>query len=91
MHQETEYTTIVVTYPNNARQLKRLITALLKKKLVKKIHRVNYTKTYTLDDDGGMMQNEEKIVWCCVFSEKKDVFYDLVRKMHPTEPDFYVL
>lgn len=52
---------VLVSYPNDGRTLKRLITALLKSGAAKCIQRFNYVKSYYMRE-GKMKQEEEKIL-----------------------------
>ena len=50
-----------MTYPNDGRKLKQLITALLKKKLIACANVMNYAKSYYLRE-GKIKKDEEKLI-----------------------------
>ena len=69
-------------YPINGRQLKRLIIAILKKKLAKCIQRVNYVKSYYIWEN-ELKKTEEKILLIKTTQEKEKELYAFIHKMHP--------
>lgn len=54
-------TLLIMTYSNNSRQLKKIITELLFKWIVNSIHKINYSKSYKIDK-WKLIINEEKII-----------------------------
>ncbi len=58
---------LLITFPNNSRQLKKIINQILYKKLAKTIKRVNYTKSYKLVEN-KVQKKEEKLLF--IISEK---------------------
>lgn len=52
---------LLMTYPNDGRKLKQLITALLKKKLIACANVMNYAKSYYLRE-GKIKKDEEKLI-----------------------------
>lgn len=73
---------VITTYPNNWRNLKRLIIQLLKQKLAACIQRVNYVKSYYLRE-GKIKQDEEKLLLIKTSSDKKEQLIATLKKNHP--------
>jgi periplasmic divalent cation tolerance protein len=73
---------ILVSYPNDGRQLKRLITALLKSGAAKCIQRFNYVKSYYMRE-GKMKQEEEKILLIKTTEDKLAKLQEILTKNHP--------
>ena len=75
---------LMMTYPNDGRKLQRLIVAILKQGLASAVQRINYTKTYTLQE-GKVKRNEEKIVLIHPTEESTDKLISFIQKQHPSE------
>lgn len=54
-------TLLIMTYTNNSRQLKKIITELLYKWIAEKVHKINYSKSYQIVNWKINIQ-EEKIL-----------------------------
>ena len=80
-----------MTYPNDGRKLKQLITALLKKKLIACANVMNYAKSYYLRE-GKIKKDEEKLILIKFSKEKESELLSFIKKLHPYEiPDLIVL
>ena len=80
-----------MTYPNDGRKLKQLITALLKKKLIACASVMNYAKSYYLRE-GKIKKDEEKLIFIKFSKEKESELLPFIKKLHPYEiPELIVL
>lgn len=80
-----------MTYPNDGRKLKQLITALLKKKLIACANVMNYAKSYYLRE-GKIKKDEEKLILIKFPKEKELELLPFIKKLHPYEiPELIVL
>lgn len=80
-----------MTYPNDGRKLKQLITALLKKKLIACANVMNYAKSYYLRE-GKIKKDEEKLILMKFLKEKESELLPFIKKLHPYEiPELIVL
>lgn len=80
-----------MTYPNDGRKLKQLITALLKKKLIACANVMNYAKSYYLRE-GKIKKDEEKLILIKFPKEKEWELLPFIKKLHPYEiPELIVL
>lgn len=73
---------LITTYPNNSRQLKHLIIAILKQWLAKCINRINYAKSYYLWE-WELKREEEKILIIKTTEDKKEKLEAFIKKNHP--------
>ncbi|UFX82525.1 hypothetical protein [Candidatus Absconditicoccus praedator] len=62
--------TFVISCKNNSRQIKRFIQATLKKGLANNIKRINYAKSYSLNNEGQVIKQEEKIL--IIYAQKEN-------------------
>ncbi|MDR3169058.1 MAG: hypothetical protein LBU27_04805 [Candidatus Peribacteria bacterium] len=53
---------MLISFPNDGRKLRKLITGLLKAKLAMEITRMNYVQTYGLVE-GKIEKQEKKLLW----------------------------
>jgi hypothetical protein len=53
---------MLISFPNDGRKLRKLITGLLKAKLATEITRMNYVQTYVLVA-GNIEKQEKKLLW----------------------------
>ncbi|MDR2541784.1 MAG: hypothetical protein LBD11_08880 [Candidatus Peribacteria bacterium] len=53
---------MLISFPNDGRKLKKLITGVLKAKLALEIKRMNYLQSYTLVEN-TVEKKEEKLLW----------------------------
>ena len=82
---------LLMTYPNDGRKLKQLITALLKKKLIACASVMNYAKSYYLRE-GKIKKDEEKLIFIKFPKEKESELLPFIKKLHPYEiPELIVL
>ena len=82
---------LLMTYPNDGRKLKQLITALLKKKLIACANVMNYAKSYYLRE-GKIKKDEEKLILMKFLKEKESELLPFIKKLHPYEiPELIVL
>ena len=80
-----------MTYPNDGRKLKQLITALLKKKLIACANVMNYAKSYYLRE-GKIKKDEERLILMKFPKEKESESLPFIKKLHPYEiPELIVL
>ena len=80
-----------MTYPNDGRKLRQLITALLKKKLIACANVMNYAKSYYLRE-GKIKKEEEKLILMKFPKEKESELLSFIKKLHPYEiPELIVL
>lgn len=70
---------LLTTYENNSRQLKKNIIMLLKKKLATNIKRINYVKSYNLDSEWKISQEEEKLL---LIKYEKDTEQELIEMLN---------
>ncbi|OIN92008.1 hypothetical protein AUJ42_01070, partial [Candidatus Collierbacteria bacterium CG1_02_44_10] len=75
---------LLMTYPNDGRNLQRLIAAILKQGLAKCINRVNYMKSYYLRE-GKIKREEEKLLLIKTTDDKKERLIAFIKKQHPYE------
>lgn len=73
---------VTVAYPNNGRQLKRLIIGILKQNLATCVQRINYMKSYSLHE-WKIVKSEEKIVMMKTTSDRIEKLVNFVKKQHP--------
>ena len=71
-----------VSYPNDWRQLKRFITAILKKQLAACIQRINYMKSYYIRE-WELKRSEEKLLIIKTTANKKEALSQFIHKLHP--------
>lgn len=82
---------LLMTYPNDGRKLRQLITALLKKKLIACANVMNYAKSYYLRE-GKIKKEEEKLILMKFPKEKESELLSFIKKLHPYEiPELIVL
>lgn len=62
--------TFVISCKNNSRQIKRFIQATLKKWLANNIKRINYAKSYSLNNEWQVIKQEEKIL--IIYAQKEN-------------------
>lgn len=53
---------MLISFPNDGRKLRKLITGVLKAKLATEIKRMNYIQSYTLGEK-SIEKKEEKLLW----------------------------
>ena len=70
---------LIVSYPNDGRQLKRLITMLLKSWNVIQVQRFNYVKSYTLHE-GKIKQEEQKLLIIKTSEDKLEKCKEMLMK-----------
>jgi len=80
---------IILTYPNDGRKLRYFINALLKSKAATQIKRLNYVKSYTLQDN-KIHKEEEKILLIDFLPENEAKLKALITKNHPTPDTAYL-
>lgn len=73
---------VTVVYPNDGRNLKRLIIGVLKQKLATCVQRINYMKSYTLHE-WKIVKCEEKVVIMKTTSDRVEKLVNFVQKQHP--------
>lgn len=73
---------LMMTYPNDGRKLQRLIIAILKQWLAKRINRLNYVKSYYIRE-GKLKRDEEKILLIKTTEDKKEKLIAFIKKQHP--------
>ncbi len=82
---------LLTTYPNEGRELRQLLTALLKKKLIACANVMNYAKSYYLRE-GKIKKDEEKLILMKFPEEKASELFSFIKKLHPYEiPELIVL
>lgn len=72
----------LTTYPNKPRELKKFVTWLIKGSLVACVSRIQYVKSYYMQE-GKMMNEEEKILLIKLPVTKKTQFEMYFYKHHP--------
>jgi uncharacterized protein involved in tolerance to divalent cations len=73
---------LLVSYPNDGRALKRLITMLLKSGNAIQVQRFNYVKTYTIHE-GKVKQEEEKVLLIKTSEDKLEKCKEILTKNYP--------
>lgn len=73
-----------VRFTNDGRKLKNSIQGLLKSGLVQSITRINYAKSYTLQE-GKVVSNQEKVLLINLPKENKEKFSAFLKKNNPTQ------
>lgn len=82
---------LLMTYPNEGRKLRQLLTALLKKKLIACANVMNYAKSYYLWE-GKLKKEEEKLILIKFSKEKENELLTFIKKLHPYKiPELIVL
>ncbi len=82
---------LLTTYPNEGREPRQLLTALLKKKLIACANVMNYAKSYYLRE-GKIKKDEEKLILMKFPEEKASELFSFIKKLHPYEsPELIVL
>lgn len=76
--------TLLLTYPNKGRDLKKFIIGLLKWWFATKIQRIQYTKTYTITDN-SIKQEEEKTLLISYDQAAYEKLISYINKNHPTK------
>ncbi len=75
---------VMTTYPNEGRDLKRLIVAILKQDLGACVQRINYVKAYYVRE-GEIKKTEEKILLIKTTADKQAKLIEFLKKQHPYE------
>lgn len=75
---------VMTTYPNEWRDLKRLIIAILKQNLWACVQRINYVKAYYVRE-GEIKKTEEKILLIKTTADKQSKLIEFLKKQHPYE------
>lgn len=73
---------LLITYPNNSRELKRFITAILKQGLAKCINKINYVKSYYIWED-KIKNEQEQILLIKSNTKHKEKLEKFIKKAHP--------
>ena len=82
---------VQTTYPNDGRNLRRFMTAVLKKKLATCIQRINNVKSY-YGWEWKIAKTEEKILLIKTTQDKKDALMNFIHKLHPYDtPEIIVI
>ena len=68
-----------MTYSGNNRQLRHLITRILKSGLCTEIKKMNYVSSFIVNDDKKIVKNEEKILIMIWVEEKKEKLLELLK------------
>ncbi|MCX6823415.1 MAG: hypothetical protein NTX91_05520 [candidate division SR1 bacterium] len=71
-----------ISYPNNGRKLKQLITGLLKSGLVQEVQRINYIKSYVLVDN-KIKAEEIKLIELFHKPEQQEKIEKMISKTWP--------
>ncbi len=74
---------IFARYPNNGRGLRRLITILLKKKLVDSVEVLNYGKHYELVENKIQKTEQKYLIFQLSLSQKENLLNQL-NKLDPS-------
>lgn len=74
---------IFARYPNDGRGLKRLITILLKKKLINSMEVINYGKHYKLVEN-KIQKLEQKYLIFQLSLSQKETFLSQLNKLDPS-------
>ncbi len=82
---------VMTTYPNEGRNLKRLIVAILKQNFWACVQRINYVKAYYVRE-GEIKKTEEKLLLIKTTSAKQEKLIEFLKKNHPYElPEIMIL
>lgn len=73
---------VTVAYPNNGRQLKRLIISILKQNLATCVQRMNYMKSYYIWQ-WELVRREEKKVVMKTTADRLERLVQFIQKQHP--------
>jgi len=79
---------ILINFPNDGKQIRKFITALLKSQTATEIKRLNYISSYTLIDQ-KIKKKEEKLLVIFFQAEKETKLKNLIKKLHP-DPNFFI-
>lgn len=74
--------TLLLTYPNKGRDLKKFIIGILKGWFANKVQRIQYTKTYTIADN-AIKQEEEKTLLITYDQDTYEKLIVYIKKNHP--------
>lgn len=86
-----ETITLLLSYPNSGRELRRFITALLKKWVATTIKRINYTKSFSLDEHWKIIKQEEKTLLITTTQGNLEKSISLIQTLHPHSKDVKIL
>lgn len=75
---------LLTSYPNKWRDLKRFIDWLIKWGLVGCVQKINYVKSYSIQD-GAVKKEEEKILLIKTSEENKQKIEAYFEKNHPSK------
>ncbi len=82
---------VMTAYPNEGKELRKMIMGILKQNLATCVQRLNYMKSYYIRE-GKLTKREEKLLLIKTTDEKKEKLIAFVKKMHPYKtPEIMVL
>lgn len=81
-------TTLFVLYPWSGKDLRRFITALLKKWVALEITRLNYMQSYSLDEHKKIIKQQQK--WVLIQTQNIEWATKLIQALHPHSKDVVI-
>jgi len=86
-----EPTILITTYTNKSRALRYFIVEMLKKWLAKSVDRINYVKSYYIQD-GEIKKEDVKILIIKTTSDKKEILEKFIKAKNiaPIPQIFYI-